>query len=121
MPPEPNGRARTATAISNAMPQMHREYYRRGATTVRTTIGSNHVISLLEDIVTPMERTLVEAGELEPVRQRLAFQSALRSRFIETVENATGRKVRAFLSQVHFDPDIEAEVFVLEPDGEPHW
>jgi hypothetical protein len=25
--------------------------------------------------------------------------------------------VRAFLSQVHFDPDIAAEVFVLEPDG----
>jgi hypothetical protein len=74
--------------------------------------------AFLEDILTPMERTLVEAGEVEPVRQaRLAFQRALRSRFIETVENATGRKVRAFLSQVHFDPDIAAEVFVLEPDG----
>jgi uncharacterized protein YbcI len=77
-------------------------------------------LAFLEHILTPMERTLVEAGEVEPVRQaRLAFQRALRSRFIETVENATGRKVRAFLSQVHFDPDIAAEVFVLEPDGGP--
>src|SRR2546423_15341061 len=113
MSPDPNGRARTATAISNAMTQMHREYYGRGATTVRTVIGRNYVVSFLEDILTPMERTLVEAGEVEPVRQaRLAFQKALRSRFIDTVENATGRKGRAFLSQGHFDPAIAAEGFV---------
>jgi hypothetical protein len=29
----------------------------------------------------------------------------------------TGRKVVAFLSQVHFDPDISAEIFVLEPEA----
>jgi uncharacterized protein YbcI len=26
-----------------------------------------------------------------------------------------GRKVVAFMSQVHFDPDMAAEIFVLEP------
>ena len=30
----------------------------------------------------------------------------------------TGRKVIAFLSQVHFDPDLSQETFVLEPEGE---
>jgi len=82
-------------------------------------IGRDHVITFLEDILMPIERTLVDAGEIEPVRQtRLAFQSAMREQFIEAVETtATGRKVRAFLSQVHFDPDIAAEVFVLQPDG----
>ena len=39
------------------------------------------------------------------------------ARFTEAVETATGRKVRAFLSQIHFDPDISCEIFVLEPDG----
>ena len=34
------------------------------------------------------------------------------------VEAATGRKVRAFLSESHVDPDISAEIFVLEPSGE---
>ncbi|MGA9762917.1 MAG: Na-translocating system protein MpsC family protein [Gaiellaceae bacterium] len=115
---EPNEHARTASAISKAMTQMHREHYGRGATSVRTVISHDHVVSFLEDILTPMERTLVDAGEVEPVREaRLAFQRAMRVRFIETIENATGRKVRAFLSQVHFDPDIAAEVFVLEPNG----
>jgi len=30
-----------------------------------------------------------------------------------------GRKVIAFMSQVCFDPDMAAEIFVLEPDGTP--
>ena len=96
---------------------MHREYYGRGATTVRTAIGRDHVVSFLEDILTPSERTLVDSGHVEPVRQtRLAFQVAMRDEFIGTVEKATGRKVRAFFSQVHFDPDIAAEIFLLEPE-----
>jgi hypothetical protein len=28
-----------------------------------------------------------------------------------------GRKVIAFMSQVCFDPDMAAEIFVLEPNG----
>ena len=32
------------------------------------------------------------------------------------MEEATGRKVVAFMSQVSFDPDIAAEFFVLEPE-----
>lgn len=28
----------------------------------------------------------------------------------------TGRKVIAFMSQVHFEPDLAADVFVLEPE-----
>ena len=41
----------------------------------------------------------------------------LHGRFTEAVEGILGRKVRAFLSQVTFDPDISVEVFVLERDG----
>jgi len=32
------------------------------------------------------------------------------------VEDATGRKVIAFMSQNHIDPDMAAEIFVLEPE-----
>jgi hypothetical protein len=39
-------------------------------------------------------------------------------RFIEAVEAAMGRKVIAFMSQVCFDPDMAAEVFVLQPEGD---
>ena len=40
---------------------------------------------------------------------------AMRERFTEAVESITGRKVVAFMSQVHFAPDMAVEIFVLEP------
>jgi uncharacterized protein YbcI len=33
------------------------------------------------------------------------------------VEEITGRKVLAFLSDNHIDPDVAVESFVLEPEG----
>jgi uncharacterized protein YbcI len=41
---------------------------------------------------------------------------AMRERFSAAIEEISGRKVIAFMSQVHFDPDLAAEVFVLEPE-----
>jgi uncharacterized protein YbcI len=44
----------------------------------------------------------------------------MKAPFVAAIEEITGRKVRAFLSQVTFDPDISVEVFVLEPNhGDP--
>jgi uncharacterized protein YbcI len=42
----------------------------------------------------------------------------VREQFCEAVEQRTGRKVIAFMSQVHFDPDTAAEIFVLDPRAE---
>jgi uncharacterized protein YbcI len=104
-----------ATLISNAMSRFHRDFYGRGPDTVRTVVGRDHVITFLEGTHTPVERTLLDAGEAEAVIEtRLAFQRAMKSKFVECIEEVTGRKVRAFLSQVSIDPDISAEIFVLE-------
>ncbi|HEY8407756.1 MAG TPA: Na-translocating system protein MpsC family protein [Gaiellaceae bacterium] len=109
----------TAQAISNAITKLQHDHYGRGPETVRTVIGYDHVITLLENTFMPVERTLREAGEFHAVRTtRLAFQRAMEDRFVTTVEEITGRKVRAFLSQVSLDPDIAAEVFVLEHGGD---
>jgi hypothetical protein len=40
---------------------------------------------------------------------------AVRDDLVQLVEGATERKVVAFMSQNHIDPDLAAEVFVLEP------
>jgi uncharacterized protein YbcI len=110
-----------AQAVSNAMTKMHRESYGRGPNSVRTVVGHDHVICFLEELYTPVERTLLDSGEVEAVREtRLAFQRAMEKPFVAAIEEITDRKVRAFLSQVTFDPDISVEVFVLEPDhGDP--
>src|SRR3954452_17545317 len=108
-------RTGASTAISNAITRLHREYHGRGATTTRTVISRNHVVVFLEDIYTPLERTLIDAGEWEQVkRTRQAFQMAMRKQFTAAVEQELERKVIAFMSQVHLDPDMAAEIFALE-------
>jgi uncharacterized protein YbcI len=115
----PHRHANASTQISNGLSKLHRDYYGRGPTSVRTVFGHDHVVTFLEDFSTPVERTLMDAGEADAVREvRRAFQRAMGERFVAVVEEATGRKVRAFLSEVHLDSDLAAEIFVLEPDQE---
>jgi uncharacterized protein YbcI len=115
-------RGRLAAAISNAIVGLHRDHYGRGAKRTRTVMGSDYVIVFLEDVYTPVEKTLIEAGRFDAVKEtRSAFQDTMREKFSEAVEQLVGRKVIGFLSQVHVDPDVSVETFILEPDsdGEP--
>jgi uncharacterized protein YbcI len=119
MATEISERGRQAAAISNAITRLHRDHYGRGATTTRTIIQRNFVVCFLEDIYTPVERTLIESDRRDAVREtRNIFKDAMGGNFSSAVEEATGRRVIAFMSQVHFDPDMAAEVFVLEPEAE---
>jgi uncharacterized protein YbcI len=111
-------RGKTAASVSNAISGLHRSHYGRGATRTRTVMGSDYVICFLEDVYTPVERTLIDAGRFDTVRAtRNAFQDTMREKFSAAVEEAVGRKVIGFLSQVHIDPDLSIETFILEPDG----
>jgi uncharacterized protein YbcI len=49
---------------------------------------------------------------------RQAFQMTMRERFSQAVEEIMGRTVVGFMSQVHLDPDMAAEIFVLAPEGD---
>jgi uncharacterized protein YbcI len=77
------------------------------------------LVSILKRGFTRVERTLVDAGRVESVYQmRHTFQEAREDQFRGVVEKATGRKVIAYMSTVHVDPDLAVELFVLEPiDG----
>jgi len=113
-------RGKMAAAVSNAISTLHRDFYGRGAGRTRTLIGADYVIVFLHDVYTPVERTLIEAGRWDQVgATRRAFQDAMRERFSTAVEEIVGRKVVAFLSQVHEDPAISLEAFMLErTDGD---
>jgi uncharacterized protein YbcI len=119
MPDDPSERGRQASAVGTAITRLHREHYGRGATVTRTVFQRNYIVAFLEDIYTPVEKTLLKDGQQEGVKQtRQLFQMAMRAQFSAAVEEITGRRVVQFMSQVAFDPDMAAEVFVLEPDGE---
>ncbi len=113
---EPGEHARQAAAAGTAITRLHHDRYGRGAGTTRVVYQRNYLTVYLEDIYTAAERTLIDAGREEAVKAtRQEFQMAMRGPFTEAVEQATGRKVIAFMSQVHFDPDMAAEIFVLKP------
>jgi uncharacterized protein YbcI len=105
-----------AAAISNAMVQLLHEYTGRGPTRARTTIGEDLIVCLLADTLTNSERKLVDAGEEDLVLHgRSTFQRLMRERAIDAVESASGRTVKAFMSNNHIDPDLAVETFVLGP------
>jgi uncharacterized protein YbcI len=112
-------RGTTASAISSGAVRMLHEYTGRGPTKARTTINRDTVMILLGDTLTKGERKLAEKGDAEVVLQmRHRFQEAMRDDLIALVEIQTERNVVAFMSANHIDPDMAAEVFVLEPSEE---
>ena len=79
---KPQSEGHCALAISNAITRLHHEHYGRGPNQARTIIERNYVITFLDDLYTPVERTLIEAGEQDSVREtRLAFQRAMKEKF----------------------------------------
>jgi uncharacterized protein YbcI len=73
------------------------------------------VVSILRGGFTRVERTLLDTGQVESVYQmRRSFQLAMGDEFRRVVQEATGRKVIAYMSSIHVDPDLAVEVFVLE-------
>jgi uncharacterized protein YbcI len=114
------GSSTAGAAISDAAVKLCREYTGRGPTRSRTTINHNTVMILLGDTLTRGERKLVETGKEDRVLQlRHDFQMVMKDELIDAVERNVHRKVIAFMSQNHVNPDLAVEVFVLEPEAAP--
>jgi uncharacterized protein YbcI len=104
--------------ISTSAVQLLHEYTGRGPTKAKTLINDDLVTIVLADTLTKGESTLVENGKSDRVLQlRHDYQVVMRDDLIALVEDRLERKVIAFMSQNHIDPDLAVEVFVLEPDG----
>jgi uncharacterized protein YbcI len=105
--------------INNGAVRILRDYTGRGPTTARSVIDHNSVMILLGDTLTTGERHLAEAGRADHViNNRHELQRLMRDDLVKLVEDALDRKVIAFMSTNHIDPDMAVEVFVLEPTAE---
>jgi uncharacterized protein YbcI len=112
-------RAAVNQEINNGAVQVLRDYTGRGPTKARSVIDHDSVTVLLGDTLTPGERRLAESGRAEHVlNNRHEFQRLMRDDLVKVVEDALDRKVIAFMSSNHIDPDMAVEVFVLEPKAE---
>ena len=108
-------RGQVLAGISDSMVRLYREHFGKGPTGAKTYVLDDLVICVMRDGLTTVEKTLFEQGRGDAVREmRAAFQDAVSDRFTGVVEDLTGRKVLAFMSQAHVAPDLAIEVFFLD-------
>jgi uncharacterized protein YbcI len=104
-------------AVTEAMVALHERYHGRKPGTATTRVmGDDMIACLLGEVYTDVEKTMIEMQRKALVHQtRSEFQRAMERRFITAVEQATGRRVTQFISTHHVGPDLELELFILEP------
>jgi uncharacterized protein YbcI len=107
------------TEISNTAVALHREHFGRGPGAAKTHVTDNVVVCVLTDIFTPLERTLIEAGQETRVREtRAIHHAATEAAYKSRMEAVLGRRVEAHMSTIHFAPDMAVDLFVLgDGDG----
>jgi uncharacterized protein YbcI len=114
-PPRALGEMRAM--ISREIVRLQAEYYGKGPTRAKTYIVEDLVVVVLEETFTRAERTLVDRGERDAIQHiRRRFQQQMAESFTSIVEQATGRKVRTFLSETDIETDVSVETFLLADD-----
>jgi uncharacterized protein YbcI len=107
-------RGQLAAAVSNAVVGIHSKHYGKGPTKAKTYLVDDVVITVMQDVFTTVERTLIEHDKGDLVRDvRTAFQFTLRDEFMQAIQAIVGRDVRGFISQIDCNADIAVEVFLL--------
>lgn len=102
-------------AVTSALVGIHTEHLGRGPKSASTFHHGNVVVTLMHDVLTHAEKSLRRRDQMEAVNHiRHLFQETMEADFRAAVERLTGRRVVAFISGNHIEPDIAAELFVLD-------
>jgi uncharacterized protein YbcI len=102
--------------ITDGLVALHTRSYGKGPTSAKTFHMGDAVVTFLWEGFTKVEETLIATGRAETVALlRRSLQTAMEEEFAAVVEEATGRRVIAFMSQVHVDPNMAVDVFLLAP------
>jgi uncharacterized protein YbcI len=107
---------RLLAQISTSIVAMLREHYGRGPMKAKTYALDDIVVVVMRGSgFTALEQTIMDSGQPgRVVAMREEFQNVMAERYRATIENLTGRKVVAFLSQAHVEPDITVEMFFVD-------
>jgi uncharacterized protein YbcI len=117
--PAPLSGGTLLAAISTSIVKLVREHYGRGPIKAKTYVLDDIVVCVMRGSgFTPLERTMMESSDADRservVAMREDFQRMMSERYKQTIEDLTGRKVLAFLSQAHVEPDLTLEVFFID-------
>ena len=112
----PLGGGQLLSAISTGIVRLMREHYGRGPMKAKTYALDDVIVCVLRGSgFTPLEQTIMQSGDGEKVvEMRENFQDMMAKSYRGLIEELTGRKVVAFLSQAHVEPDITIEMFFID-------
>ena len=104
------------SAISTSIVGILRDHYGRGPMKAKTYALDDIIVVVMRGSgFTPLEQTIMNSGQPDRViAMREDFQRVMAERYKQKIEELTGRKVLAFLSQAHVEPDITMEIFFVD-------
>jgi len=102
-------------AVTREVIRVQNESHGRGPKKAFSFYNGNVLVTILEEVLTPAERKLAGNGESEAVlRMRGLYQRSMAEELKKGIEAVTGRRVVAFMSDNHLDPDMAVETFILD-------
>jgi uncharacterized protein YbcI len=103
-------------AITREVVRIHTAAIGRGPKKSYSFHNGDTLVTILLEVLTRAEQNLVAYNEGEAVlAMRQLSQRAMAEEMKAAVSRLTGRRVLAFMSDNHLDPDMAVQVFILEP------
>jgi uncharacterized protein YbcI len=107
--------------VARAVVRIYRSVRGRGPTKAHATFRADVIVVVLEDVTTPVERSLIAGGRAnEALAVRRSLHAMMRAPLAQAIAELTGARVRTVLGDSDADPDIAAEVFILDQHVDPH-
>lgn len=101
--------------ISTEFVTMQKEYWGLGPVQAKSYMMDDLLLVVMRGGTTRAERTMLDFGRHDLVRGfRQSFENEMTKNLTDKIERLTGRKVLTYQSQILFDPDIVAELFVFD-------
>jgi uncharacterized protein YbcI len=117
-PPRGAGDGAAAMAICNAVTGALKQSCGKGATKVKAYTLHDHVAVVVQDMLTTLEKTLVQNGHEQLVRDaRHALAAQVADEVRATIEQATGRRVIGWQTEVYPSADRAFTLVTLQPLG----
>ena len=101
--------------LADEMVRAQKQFFGRGPEQARAYFLDDLLLIVMRGGLTRAEETMLEFGHHDQVRAfRQLFENAMTERLTTMVEEATGRKVATYQSQVLFNPTVIIEIFVFD-------
>lgn len=103
------------TAISREPVQVLRRFCGRGPTKARSFLNHDYAMCVMEDVLTPAERTLIEAGSRTQVLDsRRALMDAIRDEIAAVLGRHTGQRISRLVMHTDVDLDLTVVLSLFE-------